>query len=86
MRRKDLTQQRGYDNIKYMRKITLWKTPDDSYAVDCVCNFSDRSFIIDGDKNKVICSECNYEEPLSEFNQRHIPTSDVFKKARSVSQ
>ena len=68
-----------------MRQITLWKTPDDSYAVDCRCNFDNGSFI-DGDNGKLICSECNYEKPLRETNTGDIRECYRTEEGRYVNR
>lgn len=68
-----------------MRRITLWNTPDDSYEVDCRCNFDNGSFI-DGDNNRLICQECGYEKPIHEANTGDIRDCYKTQEERSVNQ
>ncbi len=61
------------------------KTPDDSYEVDCRCNFDNGSFI-DGDNGTLVCSECNYEKPICEADTGSIRECYKTQEEGSVSQ
>lgn len=60
-----------------MRKTILWNAPDDSYEVDCPCNFDDRNFVVDGDTHMLVCEHCGYQIESSAISPAAIELSDL---------